>query len=283
MKLIKTKLWLLVPAALLMSGCWLSRFVSADDELESLYVGKTYYEVIDDFGRPDATIDDGMQGTRAIYRNASLNGTRAAGLYREFNMRNRATRQYGEPEGNIEFVFNAKMRCYAVNSNLQHERVKVKKEKEAPRDPNRWAWQNPKVPRVIDFPTVERISPTAENVSIERIEVNADNVKVHLRYHGRTPKNRPVNDYGICVMPETYIENADTRRRSALIDVEGISLYPERTFFAHNNGGYDMLNYTLTFEPVERSTVKINIVEPGHSGFNFYGVDISTRIVSRLE
>ena len=90
-------------------------------------------------------------------------------------------------------------------------------------------------------------------------------------------------NHGISLMPEIYLEDEATGRRSALIEAEGISLEPERTFFAHNIGGYDMLNYTLTFEPVERQTVKINIIEPGHSGFSFYGVDIHTRLQPRLE
>ena len=276
--------YLMLPlTAMLFAGCWGSRYVSADSDLEELYVGKTYYEVLDDFGRPDATVDDGNQGTRAIYRNVSLLGTRASSLYRKYEMRNKNTRQSGEPTGDVAFLFNAKMRCYAVNSNLQHLRVKEKKEQPAPRDPNRWAWENPKVPRMIDFPEVERCSPNSEVVSIERIEVNKENVKVHFRYHARTPKKRPVPDYGICIMPEIYIEDETTGRRSALLDAEGITVYPERTFFAHNVGGYDMLNYTLTFEPVERQTVKINIVEPGHSGFCFYGIDIRTRLQPRLE
>lgn len=270
-------------SAVLFSGCWMSRYVSADNDMEELYVGKSYYEVLDDFGRPDATVDDGNQGTRAVYKNVSLLGTRAAGLYRQYNMRNKSTRQYGEPTGDISFFFNAKMRCYAVSSNLQHERVKEKKEQPAPRDPNRWAWQNPKVPRSIDFPEIERRSPNADVISIERIEVNKENTVVHFRYHARTPKIRPVPDYGICIMPEIYIVDEATGRRCALLEAEGVTLYPERTFFAHNVGGYDMLNYTLTFEPVERQTVRISIVEPGHSGCSFYGIDIQTRLQPRLE
>lgn len=273
----------ILPLTVLFAGCWGSRYVSADSELEALYVGKSYYEVLDDFGRPNATVDDGNQGTRAIYRNVSLLGTRAAGMYRQYNMRNKSTHQTDEPTGDVAFLFNSKMRCYAVNSNLQYLRVKAKKEVAPERDPNRWAWQNPKVPRTIDFPEVERRTPNADVVSIERIEVNKENVKVHFRYHARTPKKRPIPDYGISLMPEIYLEDEATGRRSALIEAEGISLEPERTFFAHNIGGYDMLNYTLTFEPVERQTVKINIIEPGHSGFSFYGVDIHTRLQPRLE
>lgn len=273
---------MLLPAVLF-SGCWASRYVSADSELEELYVGKSYYEVLDDFGRPDATVDDGNQGTRAVYRNVSLLGTRAAGLYREYNMRNKSSRQYGEPTGDISFLFNAKMRCYAVSSNLQHERVKVKKEQPTQRDPNRWAWQNPKVPRSIDFPEIESRSPNADVISIERIEVKKESTVVHFRYHARTPKTRPVPDYGVCIMPDIYMVDEATGRRCALLEAEGITLYPERTFFAHNVGGYDMLNYTLTFEPVERQTVKISIVEPGHSGCSFYGIDIQTRLQPRLE
>ena len=281
--MIRKFLYALLPAAFLMTGCWGSRFVSADADLESLYVGKSYYEVLDDFGRPNATVDDGMQGTRAVYKDVSLAGTRAASFYRQYEMRNRVTREVGEPVGNITFLFNSKMRCYAVDSDFQHRRVKEKKAAPSPRDPNRWAWENPKVPRTIDFPTVERMAITSEDVSIERIEVNKDNVKVYLRYHGRTPKHRPVNDYGICIMPEIFIEDDATGRRSALLEVEGISRCPERTEFAHNVGGYDVLNYTLTFEPVERATVKINLIEPGHSGNSFYGIDIRTRLEPRLE
>lgn len=276
-------IYALLPAVLLLTGCWTNRYVSADTDLENIYVGKTYYEVVDDFGRPTATVDDGMQGTKAIYKGVSLNGTRAASLYRQYNMRNKNTRESGDPTGDVTFLFNAKMRCYGVTSDLQHERVKEKKETPAPRDPNRWAWERPKVPRVIDFPTVERCSPNAEVVSIERVEVNKENVKVYFRYHARTPERRPVPDNGICIMPAVYIEDDATGVRSSLLDAEGISLYPEPTYFAHNVGGYDMLNYILTFEPVERSTVKINIVEPGHSGFSFYGIDISTRLQPRLE
>ena len=118
----------LLPLTVLFAGCWGSRYVSADSELEALYVGKSYYEVLDDFGRPNATVDDGNQGTRAIYRNVSLLGTRAAGMYRQYNMRNKSTHQTDEPTGDVAFLFNSKMRCYAVNSNLQYLRVKAKKE-----------------------------------------------------------------------------------------------------------------------------------------------------------
>ena len=72
---------ILTLAALLLAGCWGSRFVSADTDLENIYVGKTYYEVVDEFGRPDATIDDGRDGTKIAYNAVSLNGTRAASLY----------------------------------------------------------------------------------------------------------------------------------------------------------------------------------------------------------
>lgn len=276
---------LLVPltAALLLTGCWGGRYVSADKELEDIYVGKSYYEVQDDFGRPEATVDDGMQGTKALYNAASLTGTRAASFYRQYDMRNRRTHETGEPVADISFKFNAKMRCYGVESDFQHRRVRAPKEKAVERDPNRWAWQNPRVPRTLDFPTVERRSPSAEVISIERIEVTKEYTKVSLRYRSRTPVHRPVPDNGVWLMPEVYIEDDATGIRSALVDAEGITLYPERTYFSHNDGGYDVLNYTLTFEPVARQTTKINLIEPGHTGRSLYGIDITTRIQPRLE
>ena len=276
-------LFVALAAGMLMTGCWGGRYVSADNDLEDIYVGKSYYEVLDDFGRPDATVDDGMQGTRAVYNEVSLNGTRAAKLYRQFEMRNKVTRMTDEPVGRVVFLFNAKMRCYAVQSDFQHTRVKEVKQKEQPRDPRRWAWERPKVPRTINFPSVERRSNNADVVSVEKVEILEDCVKIYFRYKSRTPVRRPVPDYGISLMPEVYIEDDATGVRSALIEAEGITLFPETTDFAHNDGGFDVLNYTLTFGPVDRSTVKINIVEPGHSGFSFYGVDVATRLEPRLE
>lgn len=279
----KSKLLSTIAACLLLTGCWGGRYVSADKDLEDIYVGKSYYEVLEDFGRPDATVDDGMQGTQAVYNTVSLNGTRAARLYRQFQMRNRVTHMTGEPVGGVVFLFNAKMRCYAVHSDFQHKRVKVVKEKEQPRDPRRWAWERPRVPRSIDFPSVESCSVNAENISVEKVEVKEDCVKVYFRYHGRTPVRRPIPDYGISIMPEVYIEDAATGARSGLIEAQGISLYPEMTEFAHNDGGFDMLNYTLVFEPIGREVLKINVIEPGHSGYNFYGIDVSTKLEERLD
>ena len=111
-------------AAILLAGCWGGRYVSADPDLEDIYVGKSYYEVLDDFGYPDASIEDGMEGSKVAYNAVSLNGTRAASLYRRFNMRNRSTKQDGAPVGGLTFSFDADMKCYAVSSDFQHERVK---------------------------------------------------------------------------------------------------------------------------------------------------------------
>ncbi len=139
----------------------------------------------------------------------------------------------------------------------------------------------PKIPRTLDFPFVEERSPYADMVSIEKVEVDRLKTKIYLQYRNRTPVHRPINDYGICVMPEIYIEDAATGVRYSLRKVEGISLYPEHTHFAHNEGGYDVLVYSLTFEPVAEETEYINIVEPGHSGRNFYKVDIRTPMDSK--
>ncbi|MBR1783863.1 MAG: hypothetical protein IJ760_00280 [Bacteroidales bacterium] len=275
----------LAAATLLATGCIGGRYVSADSDLEAIYRGRSYYEVVDDFGRPDATVDDGMQGTVAIYSGVSLNGTRAAGLYSQYIVRNRTTHEEGEPVGDVAFSFNSKMRCYAVDSDFQHRRVRAPKEAkpEPSRDPDRPVWETPRVPRSLEFPTVERRSPAAEVVRIERVDVKEDGVKVYFHYQARTPKHRPLNDCGINLNHDVYMEDADTRVRYAMREVDGIAFYPDSTQFAHNVGGYDVFNYSITFEPMSRETVRINIIEPGHSGFNFYGVDVKTRINPRID
>ena len=40
-----------IVAALTLAGCWGSRYVSADSDLESVYKGRSYYEVVGEFGR----------------------------------------------------------------------------------------------------------------------------------------------------------------------------------------------------------------------------------------
>lgn len=277
---------LLLAAVLVTTGCAGGRYVSADADLEDIYVGKNYYEVVDDFGRPDASITDGRQGTKIAYNAVSLNGTRAAVLYDRYKMRNRATRMGGSPIGGLTFSFDADMRCYAVSSDFQHERVKTAKpvkRREKPQDRRRPDKIKPIVPRTIEFPFVKDKTPNAEMISIERVRVEKEQVVIHFMYRDRTPEHRSVNDYGLYIMPEIYIEDAATGVRSAMRKVEGITLYPERTYFSNNVGGYDVLIYSITFEPVDENTEYINIVEPGHSGYNFYGIDIRTPMSSKEE
>ena len=272
-------------ASLLATGCFGGRYMSADADLEAIYMGRTYYDIVNEFGSPDATAADGLGGTKAAYNSVNLSGTSAAGLYRQYNMRNRATGVSGTPSGGITFSFNQDMKCYAVSSDFQHERIKeAKAEKLAnPGDPRKPNPVKPKIPRTVEYPYFKSCSPYAEVVSIEKVEVDRNKLKIYFQYRDRTPNHRPLNDVGIYVVPEVYVEDCATGRRYALQSADGIELYPERSQFAHNKGGYDVLIYSLTFEPVSLYTEFINIIEPGHSGFNFYGVDIRTPLTTKEE
>ena len=270
---------------LLLSGCWGSRYMSADADLEAIYVGLSYYDVVNEFGHPDATASDGMGGTKVAYNMVNLSGTRAAELYRQHTMRNRATKVTGTPSGGITFSFNDEMKCYAVDSDFQHERTKeAKAEKPAkPGDPRKPNPVKPKIPRTVEYPYYEECSPYAELVSIEKVEVDREKIKIYFQFRERTPEHRPLNDVGLYVMPEVYVEDVATGKRYGLLEADGIAIYPERSQFAHNRGGYDVLVYSLSFKPVSINTEFINIVEPGHSGFNFYGVDIRTTMTTKEE
>lgn len=272
-------------ATLLMAGCWGSRYISADADLEAIYAGMSYYDVVNEFGHPDATASDGMGGTRVAYNSVNLASTRAAELYRTFNMRNRITKVSGTPNGGITFSFDDEMKCYAVDSDFQHERVKEAKpgKPAKPGDPRKPNPVKPKIPRTVEFPYYEGCSPYAELVSIEKVEVDRNKIKIYFQYRQRTPERRPLNDAGIYVAPEVYVEDCVTGIRYELQEADGIALYPERSQFAHNIGGYDVLVYSLSFDPVSTYTEYINIVEPGHSGFNFYHVDIRTPLTTKDE
>ncbi len=266
---------LLSALVFLLAGCWGSRYVSADKDLESIYMGKSYYEIVDEFGRPDATMQDNEGGTRIVYNYTSLNGTSAASLYRDYTVRNRRTKEEGKPGSGIVFSFNLRMTCYSVESDLQRMKVKapvVVKPRDYPKD----GLAKPRVPRTLDFPYVERCSPYAQVVSIERVEIEANQTKVYFSYSARTPEHRPLYDKGLSINSDVFIRDCATGKMFKLIKPEGITLYPEYTAFAHNRGGYDDLNYSLTFEALPLETLTIDIVEPGPEGFNFYGVDVRT-------
>lgn len=264
---------LLPVAALLFAGCWGNRFVSADPDLESVYVGKSYYEIVDEFGRPDASTQDQEGGTRIAYNSTTLNGTSASPLYKRFNIRNRNTKEEGAPNGGIVFSFNARNKCYSVESDFQRENVKPVQKTEVSKHP---VWAKPRVPRSLDFPYVERRSPYAQVVSIEKIEIERDKTTVYFSYYARTPERRPLYDKGLSINPDVFLRDCATGKRAKLISTEGISLYPEYTDFAHNRGGYDVLIYSITFEALPLDAQIIDIVEPGPEGFNFYGVDVRT-------
>lgn len=267
-------------ATLLMAGCWGSRFVSADADLESIYMGKSYYDIVDEFGRPDYTTQDEEGGTRIVYNAVTLNGTSAAGLYRQYLVRNRSTKEEGQPSAPVTFSFNIRNRCYAVESDFVREKTrssagKTKKEDKRPQ------WVRPRVPRSFDFPYVDRRSPYGELVTIEKIEIERDKTVVYFSFCDRTPKHRPLYDKGLAINGDVFIRDCATGKRVKFVKADGISIYPEYTDFAHNKGGYDVLVYSLTFEALPLETETIDIIEPGAEGFNFYGVDVRTPLTFR--
>lgn len=271
--------------ALLATACSGGRFVSADRDLEEVYVGKSYYDIVADFGRPDATMQDGMEGSKIAYNSVTLSGTKAAGLYRQYTMRNRATKIEGTPHGGITFSFDASMKCYAVDSDFERERTKeapaVKETAQTDvRMPDK---VKPRIPRSIEYPYLDRKSPFAETVSIEQVDVERTKTTVYFMYRNRTPEKRPIVDDGLFIMPEVYMVDCATGKRYSMTGHEGIALYPERTRFANNQGGYDVLHYSLTFEALPENVEYIDIVEPGHSGYNFFRVDIRTPMSTKEE
>jgi hypothetical protein len=267
-----------IVAALTLAGCWGSRYVSADSDLESVYKGRSYYEVVGEFGRPDVTTEDDRGGTMIGYASVSLSGTSAASLYRQYNMRNSLTEEGGGyPRAAIAFFFNPSMRCYSVESDFERERVGAP----APTDEELArargeVYVKPQVPRTLDFPFVQGRSPYAERVTVEKVVVTADSVNIYFSYMDRTPKHRPLYDKGLAINPDIFLRDVKTGERIKVRRTEGIRFYPEYTPFAHNRGGYDMLVYCVTFEAIPINTKVVDIIEPGPEGFNFYSVDIST-------
>lgn len=274
-----------IVVAALLTSCGSGRYISADRDLEEVYVGMSYYDIVADFGRPDATMQDGMEGSKIAYNSVTLSGTKAADVYRQHRVRNRATKIEGTPRGGITFSLDASMKCYAVDSDFERERTKeAAPVKEVAQTDMRMPEKiKPRIPRSIEYPYLDSKSPFAETVSIEQVTVERKKVTVYFMYRNRTPDKRPIVDDGLFIMPEVYVEDCATGKRYQMTDHEGIALYPERTHFANNQGGYDVLHYSLTFEALPEEVEYINIIEPGHSGYNFYRVDIRTPMSSKEE
>lgn len=275
---------IIVAVTLLMSGCGSSRYVSADRDLERIYLGKSYYDIVKEFGYPDASVRDNEGGTRILYSAATLQGTSASVICTRHTVRNVHTRETGFPMGSINFFFNPSMKCYAIVS--EFERVSDEVEA-AERIPEPTYVVKPRVPRSFDFPYVKSCSPFAKVVNIEKIEIERDKTVVYFSYCDRTPAHRPLYDKGLSINSDVYIANCATGKRYKLVSTDGITLYPEYTPFAHNRGGYDMLVYSLTFEALPPDIETIDIVEPGPESFNFYGIDVrspmSFREMKKLE
>ena len=119
MKTNYTRMLLFVGTFFLLVGCGSSRYVSADADLEAIYIGKSYYDIVADFGRPDASMNDGMEGSKIAYNSVSLSNSKASDLYQRFNMRNRATKVKGTPKGGITFSLNAVCSWYLMPCSLQ--------------------------------------------------------------------------------------------------------------------------------------------------------------------
>lgn len=276
----KTTLLFCAAIALLLTSCWGTRYVSADADLENVYLGKSYYDIVAEYGLPDATFHDRRNGTFITYNSATLTG-KAQALYSRYEMRNSSTKEKGAPAGTLRFAFSEDMKCYGVESNLQRKRESEGNDNVAQKIDKNMLDLKPRIPRTLDFPFVERRSPAAEVIRIERIEITKTETKVFFGYMPRTPKHRPTNDKGICIHPDVFIRDCSDGKRMAMKSVEGITLYPEYTDFAHNWGGYDVRIYTITFEPLPENVQKIDIVEPGAEGFNFYGIDVRTPLSPR--
>lgn len=270
---------LLLPlATLLVAGCWGSRYVSADADLEAIYMGKSYYEIVEEFGNPDITTNDEEGGSRITYNYVTLRRTSAAPLYKQYNMRNRNSHEEGAPGSRMTFSFNVRMKCYAVESDFQREKKKTNVQKE---ETWKQTWGKPRVPRTMEFPHVTSRSPYAEVVSIERIEIERDKTVVYFSYCARTPEHRPLYDKGLSLNNGVFLRDCATSKHFKFVSADGISIYPEYTDFAHNRGGYDVLVYSVTFEALPLSTETIDIVEPCAEGFNFYGVDVRSPMTFR--
>ncbi len=270
-------------AALLAVACGSARYVSADPDLESIYVGKSYYDIVNEFGRPASTSFDDRNGTLAVYGTVPLNGTRAERLVRQYTLRNRATKEE-TTEGRITFSFDDRMRCYAVESDLLREKSRGSEASQTVHlgtNPNLSTKAKPQVPRTIDLPSVKGRSPFAQVVSVERVEVLEDQTKITFSYCDRTPKHRPLHDKGLTIHKDVFIRDCATNQHIKLIKPEGITLYPDYTPFAHYRGGYDMLVYTLVFEAIPPEAEFIDVVEPGAEGFNFYTIDVRTPLTFR--
>lgn len=276
----KTTLLFCAAIALLLTSCWGTRYVSADADLENVYMGKSYYDIVAEYGLPDATFHDRRNGTFITYNSATLTGE-AQALYSRYEMRNSSTKEKGAPAGTLRFAFSEDMKCYGVESNLQRKRESEGNDNVAQKIDKNMLDLKPRIPRTLDFPFVERRSPAAEVIRIERIEITKTETNVFFGYMPRTPKHRPTNDKGICIHPDVFIRDCSDGKRMAMKAVEGITLYPEYTDFAHNWGGYDVRIYTITFEPLPENVQKIDIVEPGAEGFNFYGIDVRTPLSPR--
>ena len=97
-------------------SCTTTHLLSLNPELDDLFVGQTYAQIVEEMGAPDRTTPDGKGGTILIYDIYKQYVTR--GNITPFSQVNAKT---VEKNAYCHFYVNSDNNCYLTNTNLTKE------------------------------------------------------------------------------------------------------------------------------------------------------------------
>lgn len=124
MKKLLHTLFIILATAAFLTSCRSSYDVPIQPELEELFKGKTYAEIVDALGAPERTTPDGRGGQILVFEEMT---------FRTEGSMNMWTRNYESitesSKGYVQLYMNADDICYAVKSNKTREESEFSKGK----------------------------------------------------------------------------------------------------------------------------------------------------------
>ena len=112
-------------------SCSSIKYVSAQEDIESVWVGKTYADIVQINGAPERESSDGANGIILIYENVRSYAETSGYMYPNhpwygyYNSWNTYTTEIRNEVDYVHFFVNEENVCYKVMTNLQKEDGRV--------------------------------------------------------------------------------------------------------------------------------------------------------------
>ncbi|MBR1808246.1 MAG: trypsin-like peptidase domain-containing protein [Paludibacteraceae bacterium] len=123
----------------------------------------------------------------------------------------------------------------------------------------------PKGSKIVENPYVDFTHADA-HTRIRKVTLTDKETIIEISATDETTNS---NSHYICINEETYIRvNGETYRMKK---AEGIAIFPKETTFPKNGG---TITFRLIFPAIPKATTSLDLIEPGDSDWQYYGISL---------